>query len=116
MEESRFIERENDMAEYEILETMRGTGKEYKAEPIAEKTVDELILEIMKIAMKKNDPYKNTIFVWYSGHIHLLEITVYENGYRTNVEPDYSKWLNLKNENIIKELKEVIKYLKGLEG
>lgn len=116
MEESRFIERENDMAEYEILETMRGTGKEYKAEPIVEKTVDELVLEIVKIALAKNDPYKNTTFIRYSGHVRLLDVEVYKFGWATGREPDYSKMINLKGENAKGQLEEFLKYLKGLEG
>lgn len=34
MEESRFIKEVDGLAEYEIIERVKGQGKEYKAEPI----------------------------------------------------------------------------------
>ena len=39
----------------------------------------ELILEIMKIALEKNQRNKNTIIIGFSGHVNALSIRVYKN-------------------------------------
>ena len=45
MEESKFIKKENDLAEYEIRESTKGAkgvkGKEYKAEKIERRKLNE---------------------------------------------------------------------------
>lgn len=40
MEESKFIKKENDLAEYEISEEVKGQGKKYKAEQIPKRQED----------------------------------------------------------------------------
>ena len=40
MEESKFIKKQDDLAEYEISDEVKGQGKEYKAEPIPKREED----------------------------------------------------------------------------
>ena len=40
MEESRFVKEVDGLAEYEIIERVKGEGKEYKAEPIMRRKED----------------------------------------------------------------------------
>lgn len=40
MKESRFVKEVDGLAEYEIIERVKGEGKEYKAEPIMRRKED----------------------------------------------------------------------------
>lgn len=80
--------------------------------------MNELILEIMKIALEKNQRQKNTIFMYYHGHVNNFSIQIYSKGWSTGAEEDFSKDLymnTLTEEENIKGLKEILEYLKGLE-
>lgn len=76
----------------------------------------ELILEIMKIALEKNQENKNTIFVNFSGHVNALHIYVYKSGWESGLDADYQKnvYINI-DEDCVKSLTEILDYLKGLE-
>lgn len=77
-----------------------------------------LILEITKIALEKNQRQKNTIFMYYYGHVNNFSIQVYSKGWSTGAEEDFSKDLymnTLTEEENIKGLEEILEYLKGLE-
>jgi outer membrane protein assembly factor BamD (BamD/ComL family) len=78
----------------------------------------ELILEIMKTALEKNQENKNTIFIDYSGHVQLLNIQVYLNGWKDYKQANYTKDLYMsihpEKENI-EELSKILEFLKGLE-
>jgi DNA-directed RNA polymerase subunit L len=81
--------------------------------------MNELILEIMKIALDKNSENKNTIFIRYSGHVEWLEVEVYQNGWSEKETSNFYKKIKLNDgytteENIKKELREILNYLKKL--
>ena len=81
--------------------------------------MNELILEIMKIALEKNHINKNTIFVNFYGHVNSIRIGVYKNGWKKDTKPTYTKEAHLKgvfsDEYNKQEVKEILNYLKGLE-
>lgn len=78
----------------------------------------ELILEIMKTALEKNQENKNTIFIDYSGHVQALSIKVYLNGWKEDNNANYTKDLfmcNYSEKENIEELSKILEFLKGLE-
>ena len=79
--------------------------------------MNDLILEIMKIALEKNRMDKNTIFINFSGHCDLLNVSVIKDGWKSECGYDYNKniYLDLNLNEAQKELEEVLNYLKNLE-
>lgn len=80
--------------------------------------MNELITEIMKVIPKKSRRTKNTIFMYYYGHVNGFTVEVYKDGWIDGKDGDYKKEIYLdigsEKENI-KELKEILEYLKNLE-
>lgn len=52
------------------------------------------VLKIMELALIKTIPEKKDIFVSFSGHVGLLVVTIYKNGWSLAKEADF------KNDNI----------------
>lgn len=77
--------------------------------------MNELILEIIKIALAKNSRKKNTIWVDFSGHVNWLDVRVCTEGYDNKEIPDWSKTIRLDTDNAMEELQKTLDYLKGLE-
>ena len=80
--------------------------------------MNELIVEITKIALEKNKRNKNTIFISYHGHVNLFEIRIYKDGWNFDEDWDYEKRLYLdRDETVenIKKLAEILEYIKELE-
>ena len=76
--------------------------------------MEELVLEIMKVALEKNRKNKNTVFVIFYGHVDGVEVHVYKNGWKENENPDFNVTIySYKNKS--EKLKQVLKYLKELE-
>lgn len=76
--------------------------------------MNELILEIMKLALEKNSRKKNTIFVDFSGHVEWLEIMVFEQGWKADGRPNFKVRVDLNEETAKKELQSIIEYLKQI--
>ena len=80
--------------------------------------MNELILEIMKVALEKNQRNKNTIFLTFHGHVNFFDIRVYEKGWKEGETSDYNKdvYMSVGSEDVvIKQLKDILDYLKSLE-
>lgn len=79
------------------------------------KMVLEFILKITEKALKINNEHKNTIFIYFMGHINSIEFHVYKNGWKKNIDADYHKWVSLYTEDAEKELREVYDELTKIE-
>ncbi len=81
--------------------------------------MNELVLEIMKIALEKNKEHKNTIFVDYHGHTDQIQVRVYRNGWNADDDPDYNAIAYLSgiydDKKDREDIQGILKYLKKLE-
>lgn len=81
--------------------------------------MNELVLEIMKIALEKNKEHKNTIFVDYCGHTDQIQVRVYRNGWNADDDPDYNAIAYLSgiydDKKNREDIQGILKYLKKLE-
>ena len=77
--------------------------------------INNLVLEIMKIALEKNTEHKNTIMCNFYGHCLVFECSVYKKGWKDYAEPDYRKRVCLDMNGTIDKLNEILEYLKNLE-
>lgn len=78
--------------------------------------MNELILEIMRIALNINSKQKNTIFMSFYGHVNSFLISVYKNGWESENKADYEKDLYLDFRCDKSELEDILDYLKVLGG
>ena len=86
------------------------------------KLIRAKILKIMDLALKMSPPsgekVKGTpdVFVYYSPHVRLLDVNVYNNGWKYNHEIDHRFSVLTARENASEKLDEVINYLKNIKG
>ena len=76
--------------------------------------MNELIVEIMKVALEKSHREKNTIFINFSGHVEWFDIEVYKNGWYMGATESFSNSVKLNKENVEQELQKTLSYLKSL--
>lgn len=77
-----------------------------------------LVQRILKQAVKMSSNNIIDVFVNWSSHVELFEARVYLNGWKPDSEADYRKdvWCRTYNDELcIKELREILKYLKGVQ-
>lgn len=77
------------------------------------------ILEIMNLALEKNNESKNTVFINFMGHCSNFCISIHYDGWKNNKEPDYRKNIyfnDLLIKEKLKELDEIIEVLKNLRS
>lgn len=55
-----------------------------------------------------------TVFVYFSGHVSYLDVSVHTHGWTSSDYPDYDLDIRLNGESAIKELDECINYLADL--
>lgn len=82
------------------------------------KIIKELIQEVLKKCYILNKNTKHSVFVNFYGHVDLLEIEIYLNGWETNKNIDIKLEVYLDKENqkqIIEGLKSILKKLEALE-
>ena len=78
--------------------------------------MEELVLEIMKIALKKNKKTTNTVFIDFAGHVNWLSIRIFTKGWADEKSADYVNDICLyKKDTAIEQLQKTLNYLKKLE-
>ena len=88
--------------------------------------MNELIIEIIKLAMEKSTTTKNTIKIEYDTIVNKFEINLFRNGYKNsfykkdNKKDEYYNeyvYLDDKNDKDVKnKLSNILNYLKRLES
>lgn len=88
--------------------------------------MNELIIEIIKLAMEKSTTTKNTIKIEYDTIVNKFEINLFRNGYKNSFyKKDYKKdeyyneyvYLDDKDDKDVKnKLSNILNYLKRLES
>lgn len=78
--------------------------------------MNNLVLEIMKLALEINTEEKNTIICNFNGHCLVFECSVYENGWKEYTDPDFRKIVFLDMEGTSEKLNEILRYLKNLKN
>ncbi|WP_294480558.1 hypothetical protein [uncultured Victivallis sp.] len=53
------------------------------------KNIDDLIVEIMRLALKVNRETKHTVFVEFQGHVNSAGIRIYYSGWKADTDCDY---------------------------
>ncbi|MEE0264368.1 MAG: hypothetical protein UD936_01975 [Acutalibacteraceae bacterium] len=85
-------------------------------------TVNRKAQRILELAMKINNiPTKRevtgnkpTVFVWFSGHVNLLNVEIHSNGWVEKSVPDYVHQIYLSDESADDMLNECISVLKNI--
>lgn len=60
-----------------------------KSESHPSKNIDDLIVEIMRLALKVNRETKHTVFVEFQGHVNSAGIRIYYSGWKADTDCDY---------------------------
>lgn len=79
--------------------------------------IKELLKTIMGLAFEVNSRNKNTIFINFEGHVEVIQVIIYENGWSKDAEITemHSIYLSgMLGENAKEELEKVIEKLKEL--
>lgn len=81
------------------------------------KNIDDLIVEIMRLALKVNRETKHTVFVEFHGHVNSVGVQIHYGGWEADKDSDYLQCFYLdelspdrfeKCRQIITELKELL--------
>ena len=78
--------------------------------------MNNLVLEIMKLALEINTEEKNTIICNFNGHCLGFECSLYENGWKEYTNPDFRKIVFFDMEGTSEKLNEILRYLKILKN
>lgn len=78
------------------------------------KSVQELINEVMTLAVRVNEKTETTVFVDFSGHINEFEICLYETGWRVNASVSYRSVASIDEPDCRRPLSGMIRKLKGI--
>lgn len=82
------------------------------------KEIREKILKIMELGLQVNSKEKNTVFIRFSGHCEIFEVTIYSKGWKQGLGADFFKdiYFGSSSENEArKKLDEIIEKLEILK-
>ena len=82
------------------------------------RTVKEKILKIMELGLQVNSKEKNTVFIRFSGHCELFEVSIHSKGWKNGVGADFFKDMflaRLSQRETEEKLDEIIKELERLK-
>lgn len=81
------------------------------------KKIREKILKIMELGLEVNSKKKNTVFIRFSGHCEIFEVSIHSKGWKQGVEADFFKdifFSNSPENEARKNLDEIIEKLEKL--
>lgn len=82
------------------------------------RTVKEKILKIMELGFEVNRKEKNTVFIRFSGHCELFEVSIHSKGWKNGVGADFFKDMflaRLSQRETEEKLDEIIEELERLK-
>ena len=82
------------------------------------RTVKEKMLKIMELGFEVNRKEKNTVFIRFSGHCELFEVSIHSKGWKNGVGADFFKdmfFARLSQRETEEKLDEIIKELERLK-
>lgn len=82
------------------------------------RTVKEKILKIMELGLQVNSKEKNTVFIRFSGHCELFEVSIHSKGWKNGVGADFFKDMflaRLSQRETEEKLDEIIEELERLK-
>ncbi|WP_339120826.1 hypothetical protein [Fusobacterium nucleatum] len=82
------------------------------------RTVKEKMLKIMELGFEVNRKEKNTVFIRFSGHCELFEVSIHSKGWKNGVGADFFKDMflaRLSQRETEEKLDEIIKELERLK-
>ena len=82
------------------------------------RTVKEKMLKIMELGFEVNRKEKNTVFIRFSGHCELFEVSIHSKGWKNGVEADFFKDMflaRLSQRETEEKLDEIIEELEKLK-
>lgn len=82
------------------------------------RTVKEKMLKIMELGFEVNRKEKNTVFIRFSGHCELFEVSIHSKGWKNGVGADFFKDMflaRLSQKETEEKLDEIIKELERLK-
>lgn len=82
------------------------------------RTVKEKILKIMELGLEVNSREKNTVFIRFSGHCELFEVSIHSKGWKNGVGADFFKDMflaRLSQRETEEKLDEIIEELEKLK-
>lgn len=79
------------------------------------KNIDGRIRQIVSLALRVNRETKHHVFVEYSGHVNLIQVTVYEGGWVSGKNSTYQLKIWMNSEDFcLSKLGRIIAKLKSL--
>lgn len=84
--------------------------KELEATSTNEKL--QLLGEMMKTAAIISNNTKAKVFVQYSGHVNVVDVRIYSNGWKAYEHPDYSQSFYI-DCDVIEDMKDILQHLKS---
>lgn len=82
------------------------------------RTAKEKMLKIMELGFEVNRKEKNTVFIRFSGHCELFEVSIHSKGWKNGVGADFFKDMflaRLSQRETEEKLDEIIKELERLK-
>ena len=82
------------------------------------RTVKEKMLKIMELGFEVNRKEKNTVFIRFSGHCELFEVSIHSKGWKNGVGADFFKDMflaRLSQRETEEKLDEIIEELERLK-
>ena len=82
------------------------------------RTVKEKMLKIMELGFEVNRKEKNTVFIRFSGHCELFEVSIHSKGWKNGVGADFFKDMflaRLSQKETEEKLDEISKELERLK-
>lgn len=82
------------------------------------RTVKEKMLKIMELGFEVNRKEKNTVFIRFSGHCELFEVSIHSKGWKNGVGADFFKDMflaRLSQRETEEKLDEIIEKLEKLK-
>lgn len=82
------------------------------------KKIREKILKIMELGLEVNSKEKNTVFIRFSGHCEIFEVSIHSKGWKNGVGADFFKDMflaRLSQRETEEKLDEIIEELERLK-
>ena len=82
------------------------------------RTVKEKMLKIMELGLEVNSKKKNTVFIRFSGHCEIFEVSIHSKGWKNGVGADFFKDMflaRLSQRETEEKLDEIIEELERLK-
>ena len=82
------------------------------------KKIREKILKIMELGLEVNSKKKNTVFIRFSGHCEIFEVSIHSKGWKNGVGADFFKDMflaRLSQRETEEKLDEIIEELERLK-